>query len=355
MIHILLVILKIIGILLLVILGILIFLVLVMLFVPVRYKVRGSWHSQLALSANVNWFLHIVSVRFQYTKDGLKTTFRVFGVKIFKNRSKDAAEDMIEGTEELLHEEGNSLLNELEEDEARYRDAAEARQTGGRESGRETGGKGSSLEAGDGSTRATGEGSTQDIGEGSTRDIGEGSTREYGGGKAGSSEAQEPGTVRENAKQGKFILLIKGIRRKIYNVWQKLRFSFTNICDKLKGINEFARDKKEWLEDEKNQASLKLLFRQAKRMVAHIWPVKGKGILTFGFDDPYTTGQVLQAVSLIYPLYHKQLEIHPVFDAEVLEAEGCFWGRIRLAAVAWLAIRVFLDRHTRRMIRGFIK
>lgn len=305
MIHILLVILKIIGILLLVILGILIFLVLVMLFVPVRYKVRGSWHSQLTLSANVNWFLHIVSVRFQYTKDGLKTTFRVFGVKIFKNCSKDAAEDMIEGTEELLHEEGNSLLNELEEDEARYREAAEARQTGG--------------------------------------------------GKADSSEAQEPGTARENAKQGKFALLIKGIRRKIYNVWEKLRFSFTNICDKLKGISEFARDKKEWLEDEKNQASLKLLFRQAKRMVAHIWPVKGKGTLTFGFDDPYTTGQVLQAVSLIYPLYHKQLEIHPVFDAQVLDAEGCFGGRIRLAAVAWLAIRVFLDRHTRRMIRGFIK
>ncbi len=58
------------------------------------------------------------------------------------------------------------------------------------------------------------------------------------------------------------------------------------------------------------QASLKLLYRQVKRLVAHIWPRKGKGSVTFGFDDPYTTGQVLQAVSLIYPFFHKQLAVY---------------------------------------------
>ena len=104
-----------------------------------------------------------------------------------------------------------------------------------------------------------------------------------------------------------------------------------------------------------NQASLKLLFRQTRRLIAHIWPVKGKGTLTFGFDDPYTTGQVLQAVSLIYPFYHKQLTVRPVFDEKVLDAEGSFRGRIRLAVVLWLAFQVYLDKHTRRMIRGFIK
>lgn len=304
MIHILLVILKIIGILLLVILGILLFLVLTALCVPVRYQVQGSWHSQLSLSANASWFLHIISVRVLYTKDGLKAVFRIFGFKLFKKRFEDAAEDVIEGTEKILEEEGKDLIDELEKDEADFRKSAVER-------GKET--------------------------------------------KDGVSpkECREPD--REKREESKILLLPRRVIMKIRSLWEKIRFSFTHMCDKLKGMNELIQDKKKWLEDEKNQASLKLLFRQAKRLIAHMWPLKGQGSVTFGFDDPYTTGQVLSAVSLIYPLYHKQLAIHPVFDAKILDAEGSFKGRIRLAAVAWLAIQIFLDRHTRRMIRSFIK
>ena len=47
MIHILLVILKIIGIVLLVILGLLLGILLAVLFIPVRYKAEGSYHGQL--------------------------------------------------------------------------------------------------------------------------------------------------------------------------------------------------------------------------------------------------------------------------------------------------------------------
>ena len=50
MIHILLVILKIIGIVLLVILGLLLGILLAVLFIPVRYKAEGSYHGHLVLS-----------------------------------------------------------------------------------------------------------------------------------------------------------------------------------------------------------------------------------------------------------------------------------------------------------------
>ena len=154
---------------------------------------------------------------------------------------------------------------------------------------------------------------------------------------------------------GKLRSLQERIAAGIKGLWEKLKFSFIRIRDKLKGMQAFAQDKKAWLEDGKNQASLKLLYRQVKRLIAHIWPRKGKGSITFGFEDPYTTGQVLQAFSLIYPLFYKQLALHPVFDDKVLDAEGSFKGRIRLAYPLWLAVQVFMDKHTRRMIRGFIK
>lgn len=304
MIHILLLILKIIGSLLLVILGILVFLALAVLFVPVRYEIRGAWHSRLELCAGVNWFFHVVSVRVLYQKDGLKTVLRVFGFRLFKNRDRDVAEDIKEKAGEILSEEGRALSDELKEDETHYREGGEQEISGKRE------------------------GFLED-------------------------EEGEPG--KEKAPQGKILSSLQWFKTKLYRIWKKLRFSFLSLCGKLKGMSEFIRDKKEWLEDEKNQASIKLLFRQVKKLIAHLWPVKGRGTVTFGFDDPYTTGQVLQVMSLVYPFYHRQLDIHPVFDQQVIDAEGSFRGRIRLAVVAWLTIRVFLDRHTRRMIRGFIK
>ena len=110
-----------------------------------------------------------------------------------------------------------------------------------------------------------------------------------------------------------------------------------------------------WLEDEKNQASLKLLYRQTKRLLVHLWPRKGRCTVTFGFDDPYTTGQVLQAASLIYPFYHRQLFLYPVFDEKILDADGSLKGRIRLSVILWLVLQVLFDGHTRRMLKGFLK
>lgn len=103
--------------------------------------------------------------------------------------------------------------------------------------------------------------------------------------------------------------------------------------------------------DEKNQASLRLLWRQAKRLIAHLWPRKGAGTITFGFDDPYTTGQVLAAASMLYPFYYKQLTLCPIFEGgTVFEAQGSFRGRIRVVSLLWIGLGVLRDKHTRKMI-----
>ena len=347
MIHILLMILKIIGIILLVILGILLVVLSAVLLVPVRYRVLGSWHGKPELEAKATWLLHILSFRAVYTDGGLKTVLRVFGYNLFKARDKNPAEDVIKGTESVLNGEEQALQDELMEDEARFRKAAEERRAGG---GKDDGGMRSREDTG-----GRGDAKSPDDSGGRGNAKAPDDTGGRGNAKAPDDTESRTATEEDDAPLGRAGSLFRRIKTKLENIWKNLKFSFTKFCDKLKGIREFTEDKKRWLEDEKNQASLKLLFRQAKRLIAHIWPVKGKGTVTFGFDDPYTTGQVLQAVSLIYPFYHRQLVIHPVFDEQVIDAEGSFRGRIRLAFVLWLAFQVFWDKHTRRMIRGFIK
>ena len=116
-----------------------------------------------------------------------------------------------------------------------------------------------------------------------------------------------------------------------------------------------AEEKKAWLEDEENQASLKLLWKQTGRFLRHVCPRGGKGSVTFGFEEPYLTGQVLSAAALIYPFFEGNLEICPVFDETVFEAEGSFKGRIRAGYLLWLGLGILRDGHTRRMLFGFLK
>ncbi len=321
MIHILLVILKIIGIVLLVILGLLLGILLAVLFIPVRYKAEGSYHGQLLLSVCATWFFHILAFRAVYEGEGLVCSLKVLGFRLWHNREKDPARDLEDGLETILGDEEQSLYEELQQDEEHYRKSQEE-QAHGSQLHRERAGE-------------------QDA-------------------KRKESREEEDGTGPEPVKRGPGIIgKIKGfpgrISQSIRHILEKLKFSFAKICDKLKGIREFVQEKKMWLEDEKNQASLKLLYRQTKRLLVHLWPRKGRCTVTFGFDDPYTTGQVLQAASLIYPFYHRQLFLYPVFDEKILDAEGSLKGRIRLSVILWLVLQVLFDGHTRRMLKGFLK
>ena len=147
---------------------------------------------------------------------------------------------------------------------------------------------------------------------------------------------------------------IKAIWICILMFFQKLKFSFLHFCDKLKDIKTFVQEKKEWLEDEKNQESFRLLFKQFKKLFSHVWPCRGKGTVTFGLEDPYYTGQILAGASLLYPFFYKRLTLQPVFDEKCLEAELDYRGRVRVSYLLWLFWGIFHHKHTWKMIRGFM-
>ena len=332
MIHILLVILKIIGIALLVILGLLLGILLAVLFIPVRYKAEGSYHGQLLLSVCATWFFHILAFRAVYEGEGLVCSFKVLGFRLWHKREKDPARDLEDGLETILGDEEQSLYEELQQDEEHYRKAQEEHRktdTDGRAGGGQPG---------------------EELAHGEPAGEQDANRKE-----TGAEEDKTGPDKRGSGIIGKIKDLAGRISQSIRHILEKLKFSFEKICDKLKGIREFVLEKKMWLEDEKNQASLRLLYRQTKRLLIHLWPRKGRCTVTFGFDDPYTTGQVLQAASLIYPFYHRQLFLYPVFDEKILDAEGSLKGRIRLSVILWLVLQVLFDGHTRRMLKGFLK
>lgn len=73
--------------------------------------------------------------------------------------------------------------------------------------------------------------------------------------------------------------------------------------------------------------------------------------MKFGFEDPYAVGQVLIYASPFYGLYAKDLRLIPVFGEKILEGNLSVKGRIRIGTLLALAIRVFMDKNFRILLK----
>ena len=303
MLHIILLILKILGLILLVILGLLLAVLLAVLFVPVRYHGSGSYYGKVRGSAGISWLLHILSIRLRYEED-LTVTIRLFGFRILKPKKLDRelkeAEDIVVQAMERIEPEP-------------IKDAKEAKNK----------------------------------------------VQEEVHKRPELPELPEPSEVREEEEKTKKSSFVKTLweklKKRIFRFYMKLKFFFRRVCDTLKTLKEKKDEIFSWVSNKENQKTVKLFLRQAKKLIRHVLPIKGKGSITFGFDDPYLTGQVLMYSSVIYPFFHKHLNLYPMFDQEIFQAEGTFRGRIRVATALWIGLRMMMDKNFRLMLKKWFR
>ena len=102
MLHVILLILRIIGIVLAAILGIVLLLLLLVLFVPIRYRVHVRKREEVLLEARVTWLLHLLSVPVAFRDGVLSVKIKVFGIPL-KDLAADE-EEVEETTREVVHD-----------------------------------------------------------------------------------------------------------------------------------------------------------------------------------------------------------------------------------------------------------
>lgn len=132
---------------------------------------------------------------------------------------------------------------------------------------------------------------------------------------------------------------------------EKIKYAFRSLCGKLRVISGKWDKVKAFLQNEENKKTFHLILWQLKKMFKHILPRKATGKVTFGFDDPYTTGQVLSAAAIFYGWYGKHVEITPVFDRSLIEGEGKLKGRIRFGTLLFLGLRILMNKNFRMLLK----
>ena len=81
-----------------------------------------------------------------------------------------------------------------------------------------------------------------------------------------------------------------------------------------------------------------------KKMWKHVRPRKLQGSIHFGLEDPATTGQLLGVVGMLYPVYRNHFVIAPDFEQQIFEGKIYAKGRVQIGRMTFLLLRFMLTR-----------
>lgn len=350
MLHILLLILKIIGIILAVILGILVLLVCIVVFVPVRYeaKVRcGGALDTLKGKVRVTWLLRLVRVDVYYKENKLKWRIRIAWKKIIggdngytdKNTEKDVKED--------------------ENQEDQEKNISKEREKAWQVEEVPPGEKAPAVEKTPEDEKASEDEKVPEdekIPEGKTSECEKAWAVEkvFKGSEKGSEEDQHESETDQGT--GKIKRSVQKVIEKIKGIYNKIKCTIQGICDKIKELSEKKDKVLGFIEDETHVGAFLKLKKEVFKLLRKLKPKKLQIQAVFGFDDPANTGYTLAFLSILYPSFGDHIAIRPDFEKRVLDGSLYVKGHIRLChfiVLAWNLLWCKNIRRTYRDIRNF--
>ena len=343
MVHILLLILKIIGIIVLSILA----LALLILFFPITYvgKVNGSIEEKkIAGNIRAGWLFHLLHGRVWIENTEIHYNIRLLGIKIKSSdkKEKEAKEERRknQSKKQSPKNEEEKSQDELKEDSVKKTDI---KQIGTSENEKEQEIQNSNLEEND------------------VKNQNNENTK---------SEDSKKTTETKNRKKEKksFVTRIQIFFKKLK---QKIKEIVENIKDKIHNIKENVKNKKNSIDEIINQIKAVKQFITAKttkeayaygkkmviKLLKHLAPNRIKGNLYMGFEENYLTGEALGVFGMLYGIFNinpKRFNVYPDFEKKVFKGDITFKGHIYLGVVIIYCLKFYFNENIKRIIKKFI-
>lgn len=383
MIHILLLILKIIGIILLSVIGLLLLAVLSVLFVPVRYKAKGDYHKEFTGKLHIGWFLNALRLDASFDKE-LKARARVLFFTLYdsdknkdeakagksyntsdthssgdKNRNKDKEKNVFDdmkdetaGGDIAVSEAGSVKRSGHEGDTQRTEKPVEKKNEAeaGKTSDKNKVGQTECAECVGNAEKPPSEVKKAENGTSVIVNKVNGETGVHSDGKI--SEKQPDIT---SAKKNPGIIAC--LKKRIHSLTDKIKSIIKKTKRKIRAVIR-SKDKlkkkiddiKMIINDEANKEMVRLLYSQLKALFKEIMPVKYKINIHYGCDDPYRTGQLLMYISVFYGLSGINMNITPDFNEKILEGDIYIKGRVRICKLLMIVFRVYRNKRFRELV-----
>ena len=300
--HLLLAILKVIGIILLIVLFVILALVFAVLFCPVRYQILAENNENTRVHFKGSFLLFVLRFLGAYEENEVTFRVKLFGFLVFQypNKKPEISKDF---EKKAGKKNGNKSSLSTE-------DAANERNNVPKDSVIDTKG----IPENPKNSKVV-------------------------------SEEKEEAEIPKKAKERKHIFT--GLKQ----VFTKSKEWILHFPEKLTRIREKIRSGKDEIFNERNKELIGHLFKELRYVIKHLRPKKVKADVTFSTGDPARTGQILGILCMFPVMYSYDMHIVPDFVEEHFYVKGTIElkGQVRLIYFMIVAIRLLKDKNFRRL------
>ncbi|NLL75997.1 MAG: DUF2953 domain-containing protein [Clostridiales bacterium] len=319
MLHILLLILKIIGVTLAIILGVLLLTICLVLFVPVRYRIQADGRlggdEPFHVKIRISWLLHIINVLFSYPNEaGIRLRILLFTVfDSSKPRKTKAENNSKKKSQKKFHKETEKKY--IEPPKAQSEDIWT---------------ENNRLEA-----------MSEEV---IPEEVMPPKDRE---------EKKEEETLKEGLweKLRAFFLKIKIFFQKLLNIIKNIEYTIVAMYDKIKKIIENIGYYTEVLQGEVFKEAFGVSKKKLLRIIKNVRPRKCDIRLTIGTGDPASTGQILAIYGMIYPFIGNNVIIQADFENKIAEGSLDIKGKISFIILFMTAFQIYRNKNIRHLLK----
>ncbi len=144
---------------------------------------------------------------------------------------------------------------------------------------------------------------------------------------------------------------IKAINYKMKKFWKNLKKRYQGIKSSLTKVKEMVNYYIALFREEKTKQAIQFCKAQFIWMMKKIAPKKIKGEVQFGTGDPATTGELMGLLSVFLPIYSYSLELNPDFENKILEGEIELAGSVKGWYFLILAWRFFRNKEIKYVMK----
>ncbi len=367
MLHILLMILKIIGIILLAIIGIALLIVILILFVPIRYKIQAHRYDDTMAKVNISWLLSAIRFTLKYNGAEVDTKIRILGFdgsKFINGDTKQKQEDIIDYTNEEEKTEAKmepkacdtDALDENKSDNV-------SNNTNGIDKSDDTN-TDNGIDTEDRTNTDNAIGTEDRINTDNDIDAEDGTNKDNDIDAEDRTNTDNAIDTEDSINQSDISSSKeqkKKNTRKPKNIFSRLVFKakkiyhkFKTWCKKLMNMLKKADDIKtkllalaEFIDSREFKDNFAFVKVQLGRLFKHIMPLKHRIKLEFGTGSPDTTGEILGALAVVMALTGMNIQVMPDFDNAIFRGEIYMKGRIRLFNILIIALKVYFNKELR--------
>lgn len=320
MLHIILLILKIIGIVLLCIIGVIILVLIGVLFVPVRYRIEvmrkeGEEEPPVDVRVKVTWLLHLLNVLIRYPCETLvRVRLMIFTIwKMPFQKGQEGQSDQ----EDDVAEEGDSQAGTDREPQEKNSEKQSA----------STAEKIMSVEKEKIPTVTVQATRTEDE----------------------SDETKEAPTFMDKLRA--LPVILRKVIEKIKSLFENIQYTIRRFCDKMKSISDNIQYYKALVESEAFHNSFGLCKEELTAILKSLKPQKLEAKLIVGMDDPAATGEILAVCGMLYPILGGHVDVTGDFERKRIEGSVFIQGKIRAWTFLRAAVRIYFNKDIKRLLR----